>query len=91
MTDENLSLVLPEQDHARLCRMARRQRTTLTALVRMAVASVPAFPSKGERVRSSVRVPAPLAGVVHAKAEASGMTTTGFVRAAVQRLLEGRG
>jgi len=88
MTDEHLGLVLPAQDYDRLCKLARVQRTTLTALVRIAVQSAPAFPNKGERVRLGIRVSPPIAGAARAKAEASGMTTTGFVRAAVQSLLE---
>ncbi|PJN96420.1 hypothetical protein CNY89_02680 [Amaricoccus sp. HAR-UPW-R2A-40] len=87
-SDGRINLVLPVQDYARLCAMARRQRTTVSSLVRMAVLSAAPRPYKGERHRVSVRLPSDAAEAVEGKARASGMTPTGFLRAAVQGLLE---
>lgn len=89
--NDRINLRLPERDYARLCHLARVQRTTVSALVCVAVQSAPPRPNPGPSHRVSVRVPEPLAQAVQAKAEASGMTPTGFIRAAVQRLLEARG
>lgn len=81
-----IDLNISQADYDRLCRLALRQNTTVSALVRRAIAAAPEMPGGG-KYRADLRATRELAEAVEAKADASGMTTTAYVREAVRAFL----